>query len=72
MKITDEECEEFRQLYRENEEIELTLDEAREMIASLCFLFERFASWVAQEKAQGHVLEAPEVPGVREDTAQLQ
>lgn len=55
MKVTDEQCEELRRLYREEEGIELTQDEAREMLARMLFLVERFAAWVATKKVAGRV-----------------
>lgn len=62
MRITDEECEELRRLYLEHEGVKLTLDEAREMLARLLELFQRFAAWIAKEKAAGRVFEIDELP----------
>src|SRR4051794_31343097 len=57
MRITDDECDVFRQLYLQNEGNPLTTDEAREMLSRLSFLFDRFAAWLAKEKAAGRVSE---------------
>lgn len=62
MRISDEDVEEFRQLYREDEHKELTDGEAREILSGLLLLFERFADWIAQEKARGTVFEVEEPP----------
>jgi hypothetical protein len=68
MKITDEDCEKLRRLYLEHEEVELTLDEAREMMSRLLLLFERFAAWVAKEKAAGREFPLDERPPEIEDS----
>ena len=60
--VRAEDCEEFRRLYLEHERLSLTPDEAREMISRLCFLFERFAAWIAKEKAAGRVFQPDEPP----------
>jgi hypothetical protein len=62
MWITDEECEELKRLYLEHESVELTLDEAREILSRLLFLVERFAEWVSKEKAAGRVFQTDERP----------
>ena len=50
MKITDEQCEELRQLCRQDHGRELSVDEAREMLSRMLFLVERFSAWLAKEK----------------------
>jgi hypothetical protein len=66
MRVADDECEELRRLYLEHEGVALTLDEAREMLSRLLFLFERFAAWIAKEKAAGQVFPLDEHPPVPE------
>jgi len=53
MQIRDEDCEELRRICLQYEETDLTVDEAREVLSRLCFLLERFAGWIAKEKAAG-------------------
>jgi len=67
MKITDEDCEELRRLYLEHEGIELSQDEAREMLSRLLFLFERFGAWLSNVAATGRTFPLDEPPPVHED-----
>jgi hypothetical protein len=61
MRMTDGDCDEFRRSYLLHEGVELTRDEVREVFSRLSFLFERFAAWVAKEKAGGRNFES-EIP----------
>lgn len=45
MTVSDAECEAFRRIVRENGGGEISVEEAREAIAELCTLIERFAAW---------------------------
>lgn len=49
--LNDDECAEFARLCRENEGVELTVDNARNMLSNLLLMLERFAVWKA-EKAE--------------------
>jgi hypothetical protein len=60
MRVTDEDAESFRQLYLAHQGEALSLDDAREMLARLLFLYERFAAWVAKEEAAGRSFEIDE------------
>jgi hypothetical protein len=71
MKVTDKECEEFRYLYLQHEGMELSLGEAREMLSRLLFMFERFAAWIAKEKAAGREFPLDEPPPAPGDSAPL-
>ena len=62
MKVTEEEVLEFRKLYLDHESVLLSDTEAREMLGGLCFLFERFATWLAKEKAAGREFPLDEPP----------
>ena len=62
MRVTDNQCEELKRLYLQHEGVELTLDDAREMLSRLLILVERFAEWVAKEKAMGRVFERGSCP----------
>jgi len=53
MEISDEEIETVRQLYREECEVDLTPEETRAAIHRALMLFERFAGWLARERAEG-------------------
>lgn len=53
MRITDDDCEKLRRLHLEHEGAELSVDEAREVLSRLLLLFERFAAWIAKERAAG-------------------
>lgn len=53
MRVTDEDCAKLKHLYLEHDQVELSLDDAREILSGLFLLFERFAAWVAQEEAVG-------------------
>lgn len=53
MRITDDEVEEFRKLYREERQIDLSPDEARAAIHRVLALFEHFAVWLGKERAAG-------------------
>jgi hypothetical protein len=72
MRLTNEEVEEFRQLYLSNEYVKLTSDEARDMLSRVGFLFERFTQWVAKEEAAGRVFDYDETPPVAKDGRSLQ
>ncbi len=48
MRPTDEGVEQFRQLYREVEGVDLNPDEARRMASQLLALYERLAAWLAR------------------------
>lgn len=62
MRIADDECEELRRRYLEHEGVELSLDEAREMLLRLSVLVERFAAWVVREQAAGRSFETDSPP----------
>ncbi len=64
IKVTDEQCEELRRLYLAEAGVDLTLDEAREMFSRTLFLLERFAAWVARERAAGRQFPLDEPPPV--------
>lgn len=60
MRITDEACLKFKKLVSEHDGRELSLDEAREVLTRMMLMFERFAAWIATEKAAGRVFSAEE------------
>ena len=72
MTITDDDCEKLRRLYLEHEGVELSLDEAREMMSRLLLLFEHFAAWIAREKAVGRKFPLDEPPPALEGTVRPQ
>lgn len=53
MQITDEQCENLRQLYLQHEGVALPLEDAREMLSRLLVLVERFSVWAAKEREAG-------------------
>jgi len=59
MTLSDEDCKTFKQLYFEDTGLDLTVDEARGIIARLCTLFERFAEWMAAERSAGRSFDNP-------------
>ncbi len=60
--VTDTDVDEFKQLYLEHEGVELTPDKVREMLSRMLVLVERFAVWVAKERAAGRVFQIDERP----------
>jgi hypothetical protein len=52
--LSDADAESFRQALLKGGDA-VSLDEAQEIYSRLYFLFERFALWVAKEKANGRV-----------------
>lgn len=69
-KISDGTVAELQKLHLEREGEALSDSEAREMLSRLFFLFERFALWIAKEKAAGREFPIDEPEPVHEDNGQ--
>lgn len=53
MQVSDDECLELVRVCREEENVALTLDEARQVLGNLLLLLERFARWERERQDGG-------------------
>jgi hypothetical protein len=53
IRISHDDIEAFRRIYRDECQIDLSVDEARAVLQRILLLFEQFAVWLAKERAAG-------------------
>jgi hypothetical protein len=62
MKVDARCTQELKRLMLKDGGLEISSEEAHEILSRLTFLLERFSIWVASEKAKGRVFEIDEPP----------